>query len=33
VEYPLLQPHQASESIQDKSLDARLSFCHMPAYK
>jgi hypothetical protein len=33
VEYPLLHPHQAGESIQDKSLDARLSFCHMPAYK
>ena len=28
-----LQAHRASESIQDKSSDARLSICHMPAYK
>ena len=28
-----LQGHRASESIQDKSQDARLSICHMPAYK
>ncbi len=33
VEFTLLQPHHVGESIQDKSLDARLSFCHMPAYK
>jgi hypothetical protein len=26
-----LQAHRASESIQDKSQDARLSICHMPA--
>jgi len=33
LESSSLQAHRASESIQDKSLDARLSICHMPAYE
>jgi len=33
LESSSLQAHRASESIQDKSSDARLSICHMPAYK
>jgi len=33
LEFSSLQAHRASESIQDKSSDARLSICHMPAYK
>ena len=31
LEFCALQAPRASESIQDKSLDARLSICHMPA--
>ena len=30
--YYFLRPHRAGESIQDKSEDDRLYFCHQPAY-
>lgn len=33
LESTSLQAPRASESIQDKSSDARLSICHMPAYE
>jgi len=30
--YYFLRPHRPGESIQDKSEDDRLYFCHQPAY-